>query len=240
MNGEFHFTYPNLKRQLQSAQQEGYRFFRCIDYYRQKNSNNAGGKTVVFRIDVDFSCKKLAPILEILDRLNIRATIFIRLHAPEYNPFDFENYRIIKQAVSVGHEIGYHSEVIDQSTLWDEAAEECLRRDIDIINRMFNIKIWGVASHGGMTGLNNLDFWEKNKAKDYGILYEAYDREASFNLFQEAFYISDSEWHRWKCYSAGKQIMGDYRSFEEHLRENHDLIYLLIHSDTFFARHFYE
>ena len=32
------------------------------------------------------------------------------------------------------------------------------RRDVDVLNRILDISIRGVASHGGMTGLNNLDF----------------------------------------------------------------------------------
>ena len=32
----------------------------------------------------------------------------------------------------------------------------------------------GVASHGGMTGLNNLDFWKDREPSDFGLTYEAY------------------------------------------------------------------
>ena len=62
--------------------------------------------------------------------------------------------------------MGYHSEVIDQATIWGEDEEACLLRDIEILNKMFNTKIVGIASHGGMTGLNNLDFWKNRKAVD--------------------------------------------------------------------------
>jgi len=105
---------------------------------------------------------------------------------------------------------------------------------------MFNIKICGVASHGGMTGLNNIDFWKDKKASNFGLLYEAYDKQQEFNLFDESFYISDSEWTRWKCYNKGKLVKGDNRSLAEHIEDNYSLIYCLIHSDTYFERHFYE
>ena len=117
--------------------------------------------------------------------------------------------------------------------IWNEDVKENLLRDIDVINRIFNINIKGIASHGGMTGLNNLDFWKNNKASDFGLLYEAYD------WFDKAFYISDSEWTQWKVYNNGK-LVGDKRSFKEHVeQENYELIYLLIHSDTYFEKHFY-
>jgi len=157
-----------------------------------------------------------------------------------YNPFSFENYRIIKKLVDSGHELGYHSEIVDQSVIWDESAKECLIRDIDIINRMFNVQVVGVASHGGNTGLNNLDFWQNHIPSEFDLLYEGYDKQPEYNLFQEAFYISDSEWTRWKCYNKGVLCVNDRRTFKEHLIDNHDLIHLLIHPDTYFDNHFYE
>ena len=233
----FKFTFLNIKNQYQTALEKGYKFITCEEYTRNKNDIEC--KTIVNRIDVDFSLKKARRLGEIFKELNIRGTFFIRLHAPEYNPFSFENYRVIKFLIESGHEIGYHSEIVDQAKIWNENETDCLLRDIDIINRMYNINIIGVASHGGMTGLNNLDFWKDKKASDFGLLYEAYDRD-NFDLFNNSFYISDSEWTKWKCYSKGELIKDDRRSFEEHLKEEHELIYLLVHSDTYFDNNFYE
>ena len=105
---------------------------------------------------------------------------------------------------------------------------------------MFNYKVKSVASHGGMTGFNNLDFWKKYKPKDFDLLYEGYDQEPEFNLFNESFYISDSEWTQWKCYDKGKLSENDRRSPSEHIKEKHELVHLLIHPDTYFKNHFYE
>ena len=94
-------------------------------------------------------------------------------------------------------------------------------RDIDVLNRMLGITVRGVASHGGMTGLNNLDFWRDRSPADLGLAYEAYDKTDAFGLFDSSFYISDSEWTRWKCYDRGNLCAGDRRSFEEHARTKH-------------------
>ena len=181
------------------------------------------------------SVKKAERLGRIFNELGIKASFFIRLHAKEYNPFSFENYRIVKFLIDSGHEIGYHSEINDAAVIWDENAEKCLVRDINVINEMFGIRIKGVASHGGLTGINNLDFWMNKSAIDFNLLYEAYD------WFDNTFYISDSEWIRWKCYNKGKHITNDHRSLEEHLfASNHKIIYLLIHSDTYYDNHLYE
>ena len=238
MRADFFFTFANLEAQYRAAQDSGYEIITCEEYFKHKES--LGAKTIVNRVDIDLSVKKADRLHEIYDRLGIRASFFVRLHAPEYNPFSFENYRILKKIRDSGHEIGYHSEIMDQAAIWNEDPSECLRRDLDILNRMLKITIKGVASHGGMTGLNNLDFWKDRKASDFSLMYEAYDKSSTFNLFDSAFYISDSEWTRWKCYDKGKLMVGDNRNLGEHLLDNHPLIYLLLHPDTYFDQHIYE
>jgi hypothetical protein len=235
---EFKFTFANIEDQYRSAVDAGYKVITCEEYYKRKSMLPA--KTLVNRVDIDLSVKKAERLADIFNRLKIKATFFVRLHAPEYNPFDFENYRVLKSIIKNGHELGYHSEIVDQSKIWQEDAADNLRRDIDVMNRMFGIEIKGVASHGGNTGLNNLDFWKDKKASDFGLLYEAYDKQPEFNLFQEAFYISDSEWIRWKCYNKGVKVENDFRNIMEHLQDNHHLLHVLIHPDTYFDRHFYE
>lgn len=238
MTSDFHFTFSNIEAQYRAALEAGYQFITCLEYAERKN--DLPDLTIVNRVDIDLSVKKADRLRDIYDRLGIKASFFVRLHAPEYNPFSFENYRILKAIRDSGHEIGYHSEIVDQAAIWDEDAADLLRRDLAVLNRMLNIEVQGVASHGGVTGLNNLDFWSSSRPEEFGLMYEAYDKEPSFNLFQEAFYISDSEWTRWKCYDRGQLLPGDHKSLGEHLRDRHELIYLLIHSDTYFDRHFYE
>ena len=234
MENSFHFTYQNLENQLSKALKKGYQFISCEEYFHLDISNKLKNKQIIFRVDIDLSVKKAEKLGIIFKKLGINASFFIRLHAKEYNPFSFENYRIIKNLIKNGNEIGYHSEIIDQSKIWNEDPAACLTKDIDILNKIFDINISGVASHGGMTGLNNLDFWKKNNISDFGLLYEAYD------WFDKFFYISDSEWTQWKCYEKGNLKQGDRRSFGDHVDDNHNMIYLLIHSDTYFDKHFYE
>ncbi len=231
---QFHFTFENIKSQYYQAKESGYEIITCEKYYQLKKENNIPYKCIVNRIDIDLSIKKTEILVNMFNEIGIQGTFFIRLHAKEYNPFSFENYRIIKKLIDSGHELGYHSEVIDQSVIWNEDVGECLKRDIDIINGMFRINIKGVASHGGMTGLNNLDFWKDKKPGEFGLLYEAYE------WFKDVFYVSDSEWTRWKCYSFGELVKGDNKSFAEHLSDGHQIINIVIHPETYFNKHFYE
>ncbi len=238
MTGDFHFTFATLEAQLRSALDVGYEFMTCNEYLDRRDT--LPDLAIVNRIDIDLSVKKADRLREIFGRLGIKGSFFVRLHAPEYNPFDFENYRVLKAIRDDGHEIGYHSEIVDQAAIWGEDTADCLRRDIDVLNRMLDIEIKGAASHGGMTGLNNLNFWKGRSAKEFGLRYEAYNEGEEFGLFNKSFYISDSEWVRWKCYDNGVRRDSDHRTFGEHIKDLRPLIYFLVHSDTFFDRHFYE
>ena len=235
---KFNFTFRSLQKHYQAALDYGYQIISCKDYFETKME--LAPLTIVNRVDIDFSVKKAERLLEIFNRLSIKATFFVRLHAPEYNPFSFENYRVLKMIRDTGHEIGYHSEIVDQATIWNENAADCLRRDLYVLNKMLDIQTEGVASHGGNTGLNNLDFWSTHTASDFGLKYEAYDRSDAFGLFYKSRYISDSEWTQWKSYENGVLLEGDRRTPTEHFRDKHPLVHLLIHPDTYFDRHFYE
>ena len=111
---------------------------------------------------------------------------------------------------------------------------------MSVLSHILDAEVCGIASHGGLTGLNNLDFWKNRKASEFGAVYEAYEEDGAFNAFKRCFYISDSEWTRWKCYEKGELVIGDRRSPSEHVREKHPLIQLLIHPDTYYYRHIYE
>lgn len=235
----FRFTFAGLEQQYRAALARGYEFATCADYLELKRSG-LPARLVVNRVDIDFSVRRAERLGLLFATLGIKGTFFVRLHAKEYNPFAFEDYRVLRGLVESGHEIGYHSEIVDASAIWQEPVEECLRRDIDVLSRMLGVEVQGAASHGGLTGLNNLDFWNDRTPEEFGLKYEAYDRRPAFNLFSESFYVSDSEWTRWKCYDRGTLVEGDCRSFGEHVQEGHGLIYLLIHPDTYFERHCYE
>jgi hypothetical protein len=233
------FSFRSLENQYRRALEQGYKFSTCDGYVALKREG-LPTRVVVNRVDIDYSVEKAERLGIMFDRLGVKATFFVRLHAKEYNPASFENYRIIRQLADSGHEIGYHSEVVDEAEIWGESAAKCLRRDLAVLEAMFGVHVVGVASHGGFTGNNNLDFWKEHAPEEFGLRYEAYDERPEFGLFRDALYVSDSEWTRWKCYSHGVLCKGDQRSFGEHVITGAPLIYLLVHSDTYYDRHFYE
>jgi hypothetical protein len=234
------FTFAYVEDQFRQLLAAGYEVLTCAGYVIRRAAGTLGALTVVNRIDIDASVKRAERLGEIFGRLGIRGSFFVRLHAREYNPFDFENFRILRGLADGGHEIGYHSEIMDQAAIWGDNPELCLRRDLAVMEAMFGQPVRAVASHGGMTGLNNLDFWRDRSAAEFGLDYEAYEEDGAFALFPRSLYVTDSEWTRWKCYRDGVRVDGDNRSPAEHAADKPPLMYLLIHPDTYYDRHVYE
>ena len=95
------FTFQSLENQLNLAKQNGYQFITCAEFVKEKKSLNS--KTIVHRVDIDASPKKAERLCYIFESLGIKATFFVRLHAAEYNPFSFENYRSLGIATAGGY-----------------------------------------------------------------------------------------------------------------------------------------
>lgn len=226
-------SFAECEGYFQEALDNGYKVIACEEYIAYKKDRRTD-KIWVNRLDVDMSCEKAKKLASIFNALGVRGTFFIRLHLDEYNPFSVENYKHLKYIRDAGHEMGYHSDVLDVSAAWDESAEECLKRDVAVLNMMLGIQVKGVASHRSVPGLNNLDFWKDKAATDYGLLYEAYDQQLGFNLFHESFYVSDSNWTRWKCYDKGILRSGDTRTPGEHCKNEYQIIYTLIHPEMYY------
>ncbi len=232
-------TYEHLKLIYSKALEQGYRIITCQDYFVTHQDyfvthHYVRDKVLINRIDIDLSLEKADKVLQILNSLGIQASFFIRLHAREYNPFSFENFRIIKDMISTGHEIGLHSEMMDCSKIWDEIAVRSFIRDIQVLQSMIEYIPTGVASHGSnLTGTNNLNFWKNHSPKEYGLLYEAYDPIFFNNLYCSIGLAG------WKTYRLGHFLKAG-ECVCKYIKQGYPVIYLNLHPIKFFERHCYE
>lgn len=230
------FTFDYLEQEIKKVSHSGYKFYTLEDYWMK---TDIGRLNCYIRIDIDFSVSKAFEIAKILTKQGIKASFFVRLHAPEYNPFDFKNIKLLRE-ISKHHEVGLHSEIIDLSEICDGDAANWLMQDKEIFRSLFSITNFGLASHGGLTGFNNLDFWNNHEPQEFGLKYEAYENTKNFSLFFESRYVSDSEWIRWKSYQNGNLLHDDHRSPSEHAIEQPSKLYLLLHGDTYYFADKYE
>ena len=70
------FTFEEIERQYRSVREMGYEFMSCADYVRRKAA--LPPRVVVNRIDVDFSVRRTGRLLEVLNRVGLKGTFFVR------------------------------------------------------------------------------------------------------------------------------------------------------------------
>ena len=229
------FTFDYYEKIFSTALINNYQVITLKEFFNDEYDKD--GKVLINRIDVDIKINRLHKIYFIFNKLKIKASIFFRLHASEYNLLTISNIKLIKKLIAIGCEISLHTEMEDVGEYCEISKEELLVQEIKLFEIIFGVKIYGTAAHGDMTKYNNLDFWEKNSSEDFGLLYEAYDKK----LWNNCRYVSDSEWTQWKTYENGALLKNDRRSPTEHMNESSPKrLHLLTHPESFYDEYIYE
>ena len=229
------FTYSYYKKIFQKALDNGYHTITLKEFFCEEY--NKSHHILVNRIDVDLKIDRLNYIYDIFEALGVKASIYLRLHSPAYNLLSFGNIAIIKKLISIGCEIGLHTELEDAAGYCLIERKELLRQEIKLFEAVFGVKIFGTASHGDMTHFNNLDFWKTHTAEEFQLLYEAYDEK----LWNHCRYVSDSEWTRWKSYENGILIKNDKRTPIEHMDDDKPkVLQLLTHPESWYKAYIHE
>lgn len=143
-------------------------------YLTEKNDNVA-----IIRHDIDKKPQNALKIAEIENDLGIESTFYFRTIPEVFN------VEIMKKIHSMGHEIGFHYEVLDK-------AKGDINKAIDIFEKelpLFPFDIKTICMHGNpLTPWVNKDMWKAFEFKKYGIIGEAY---LSIN-FSDLYYFSDT------------------------------------------------
>ncbi len=184
---ECSFKLNHYKDVLKQALKLDYKISAFKDYPKI----NKFRKIILLRHDIDFNIERALEVAKIDNNLGIKATYFVRLHAKDYNPFEFKAYTILREILKMGHEIGLHSEALDVSHITKENPVEIFKREKEILESILNIKIASAAQHGDFTGISRNYanyFFGKYKKEDVRILYQPFEDR----FFKAMKYISDS------------------------------------------------
>lgn len=229
----YEMTFENYAALIRLALDRGFRFMTYGDYVAADPETLQGARVLLLRhdVDADRNVIKSRCLAEIENRHGVVSTFFLRPHDPEYNLFDFESYANARALIRLGHEVGLHSEALDFGRAVAEDPASILRKEIALLQTLFDIHLRGSACHGDISQHNNLDFWAEHRPQDFGLEYEAYHPETP--IFKASTYISNFQGNHWKCYERGELKQGDARTVWEHLEavgEEETLLYnILIH-----------
>ncbi|MCK4613186.1 MAG: hypothetical protein KAU14_00155 [Thermoplasmata archaeon] len=135
-----------------------------VEQYLSKRPSQ---RFAIFRHDVDRKVKNAIEMAEMEADMGIFSTYYFRMVKGVYDP------EAIKQIENMGHEIGYHYEVIDKAKGDVSAAIKIFEKELNELRELAEIKT--IASHGNpLTRWKNYDLWEDYDFGGYKILGEAY------------------------------------------------------------------
>ena len=88
------FTFDYYKKIFNIALENGYQIITLKEFFLDEY--NQDDKILVNRIDVDMKIDRLKTLYQIFKDLDIKASIYLRLHAPNYNLLTISNIKIIQ------------------------------------------------------------------------------------------------------------------------------------------------
>lgn len=129
-------------------------------------SDPPGGRTVVLRHDIDRKPQNARRMAELEHTLGIAATYYFR-HPATFVP------EVIREIYALGHEVGYHYEVLAKAKGDCENAIGLFTRELAEFREICDVRT--VCMHGSpLSRYDNRDLWNVYDFREFGIVGEAY------------------------------------------------------------------
>lgn len=170
------FTLTKYERLIETIIHTKYTPISVCDYLTFKPNN-----CIIIRHDVDREAKRALDMAKLEYNHGIASTYYFRFKTDVFKP------EIIHKIADMGHEIGFHYEVLDKTKGNTEKAIELFKRELEELRNVTNIKT--ACMHGNpFAAWSNRDLWEKYNFEDFGIIGEPY---ISIN-YEEVLYLTDT------------------------------------------------
>jgi hypothetical protein len=208
---DFDFTLKKYNELCSAISESDYTAKTMISYLTEKHS----GKVIVLRHDVDSRIDSALKLAQIEKKYSLNATYYFRANA-------ISRPDIVKSVASLGHEIGYHYEVMDTAKGNHEEAIKLFREILGKFREISDIRT--ICMHGTPASpYDNLALWKHYDFRDFGITGEGY---LSIN-FDKILYFCDTS-RSWKGtrYKVKDVVQAD-RSYLEDIKSTDDLINLI-------------
>lgn len=155
------FTIEKYKQMCKSALESDLKNIRVKDYFL-----NDINKFFIMRHDVDRKSKSALKMASIEEDMGIVSTYYFRYKKDVFDPY------IIKKIEDMGHEIGYHYEVLDKTKGAIEKAGEVFRKELAEFRRHVNVST--ISVHGNPLSSNDpIEFLNQLDFKDLKIVGDA-------------------------------------------------------------------
>ncbi|MEQ8426918.1 MAG: hypothetical protein RLT87_10545 [Gammaproteobacteria bacterium] len=168
------FTVENYKELLQLAGEKW-----TIVKYRSIPWHSS---FLLWRHDVDCSLNRSLELAKLEYQAGINATYFINLHSQFYNCLEHEQFRIVKEILSLGHDLGLHFDASFYEILCEEDLNKYVTNEAEYLESIFGVKPVAFSFHNPTQEI--LGF----RNDSYGGLINCY----SERFRSEVSYCSDS------------------------------------------------
>ena len=183
------FTIDKYTKLLNCLQNAGFRFVTFEEYCTNKEAF-LEQKYVILRHDVDLKAENSLATAKIEASLGIKASYYFRVVKQSNKP------EIIKEIVSLGHEIGYHYEDLTICAGDVEKAIGHFVKWLKYFCQYYPVKT--ICMHGSpRSRFDSRDLWKQYDYHDFGIIGEPY-----FDVdFSKVFYLTDTG-RRWDGFNV--------------------------------------
>ena len=172
------FTFRAYRNMLQLLREIGYEFFGYHDYAEHP-------RCVILRHDIDNSPEKALALARLEAQQGVQATYFVLLRTDFYNPASRQCAQVLREILSLGHEIGLHfDEVAYGRELTQEQTVDCIRRESEMLSALLDTAVTSVSMHRPSQATLESDLQIPGMVNSYGKRF-----------FREFKYLSDSRRH---------------------------------------------
>ncbi len=225
------FTYEKLRTLYDTLLSEDLRPVTLLTYLKEKPQKN---KCVIIRHDVDRNVRNALNIAKIENNWGISSSYYFRY------PSTF-NIPIISEIHKIGHEIGYHYEVLAKTGGDYYKAINLFKKELFEFRKISDVKT--ICAHGSpISSWDNRDLWKKFNLVDYGLIGDAH-----LSLPTDICYFSDTG-RSWDMQANIRDTLQDQKIFQqvhstddliEYISLNHPkLLYLVIHPERWNEQNF--
>jgi len=163
----FDYTQKMYAKLMESIS-KNHHTYSILDYCNANRTNSLHDNYFIIRHDVDGNINNALSMAKIDAEYGIRATYYFRM-----KPFFLYRPDIISKVAELGHEIGYHYEMLSDVKGDCGKAKMIFEENLEKLRNIAPVKT--VCMHGrAFSKYDNIDFWKKYELEEFDLVAEPY------------------------------------------------------------------
>ncbi|MDA8937073.1 hypothetical protein N9I22_00175 [Candidatus Pelagibacter sp.] len=145
------FSFQHYKEILEIAIKSNYKFLNFEKFTKLNNDlkqdDLSKQKICLLRHDVDYDFIKNYNLAKIEYDLGVKSTFFLQSSAWEYNCRDKESFKVVKEIVKMGHNIGVHLDISWYENFSIDKIKDYFERERKLLSDLLEIEVVNIFSY---------------------------------------------------------------------------------------------